>query len=146
MVLVLWLWCCGVVVVVFWWLCLVFLWVLCVVLVVMFRGRSRCRLVVTTKTYHLWPQPPSLSRSHGPAHNAHHRTTPDKAALFAHKHTPPPVEVWFFCNNFFRGNFVLKKTQGSHQLRLGIRPPARLGGAMRRSSANPLPGPLPLGR
>ena len=39
-----------------------------------------------------------------------------------------------------------QKSWNSHQLRLGIRPPARLGGAVRRSSANPLPGPLPLGR
>ena len=92
MVLVLWLWRCGVVVVVFWWSCLMFLWILRVVLVVVFRGRSRCRLVATTKTYHWWPQPPSLSRSHGPAHNAH-RTTPDKAVLFAHKH-PPPCARW----------------------------------------------------
>ena len=59
----------------------------------------------------------------------------------------PPAEVWFFWNNFFCGNFVLQKSRcDSLQPRLGIRPPARLGGAMRRSSANPLPGPLPLGR
>ena len=40
----------------------------------------------------------------------------------------PPVEVQFFRNNFFCGNFFLQKSWDSHQLRLGIRPPARLGG------------------
>ena len=56
----------------------------------------------------------------------------------------------FFGITFFKGNFHRQKRWDSPQLRLGIRPPAQLGGAMRRSSANPLPGPLsrplPLGR
>ena len=34
----------------------------------------------------------------------------------------PPVEVQFFRNNFFCGNFVLQKSWNSHQPRLGVAP------------------------
>ena len=79
-----------------------------------------------------------------PGHPAEFQT--QTMFVMSYRTLQSPVEVWFFWNNFFCGNFVLQKSWDSHQLRLGIRPPARLGGAMRRSSANPLPGPLPLGR
>ena len=49
-------------------------------------------------------------------------------------------------NNFFYGNFLWGKLRNSPQPRLGIAPPARLGGAMRRCDKNPLPGRMPLGR
>ena len=58
----------------------------------------------------------------------------------------PPVEVQFFRNNFFCGNFVLQKSWNSHQPRLGIAPLAQFRGPIARFGANPLPGPLPLGR
>ena len=58
----------------------------------------------------------------------------------------PPAEVWFFWNNFFYGSFLWGELRNSPQPRLGIAPPARLGGAMRRCDKNPLPGRMPLGR
>ena len=47
----------------------------------------------------------------------------------------PHVEVYFFVNNFQTRTLVLAIRCNSHQLRLGIAPPTRLGGAMRQSHA-----------
>ena len=44
----------------------------------------------------------------------------------------PRVEVYFFGNNFRTPKLVCNKRSKSHLARLGIAPPARFGGAMRR--------------
>ena len=111
----------------------------CAVVVVVLRNKNPL-------TPCLWQAPASTQKTKRKTRPAIRRSARWRVIDLGVWTATPPVEVWFFCNNFFRGNFVLKKPRGSHQLRLGIRPPARLGGAMRRSSANPLPGPLPLGR
>ena len=51
------------------------------------------------------------------------------------QNSTPPVEVYFFWNNFQTRKLVCKKRCKTHQLRLGIAHPTRLGGAMRRSHA-----------
>ena len=52
----------------------------------------------------------------------------------------------FFWNIFFYGNSHRQKSWNSHQPRLGISPPARLGGPIVRCDVTPVPGSLPLGR
>ena len=61
------------------------------------------------------------------------------------RHTPGRGLV-FFVITFFSETSIDKKSRDSPQLRLGIRPPARLGGPIARCDVIPVPGSLPLGR
>ena len=73
-------------------------------------------------------------------------TTRGFPQVFPQDGATPPVEVKFFWDNFFCGNFVLQKTRDSPQFRLGIALLAQFGGPIARRGANALPGPLPLGQ
>ena len=52
----------------------------------------------------------------------------------------------FFGITFLTETSTDKKSWNSHQLRLGISPPARFGGPIARCDVTPVPGSLPLGR
>ena len=58
----------------------------------------------------------------------------------------PTSRFTFFGITYSTRTLVCKKRWDSHQPRVGISPPARLGGAMRRCDVNPHPGSLPLGQ